>query len=57
MEEEAIFDEEYGWTRYTPGEPLADTTFVSENQMRGRRRSKKPLSEGLATDDDSKRPD
>jgi hypothetical protein len=55
MEEEAIFDEEHGWTRYTPGEPELDD-FAFENQMRGRRRGRKPLNEE-AVNDDSGRPD
>ena len=55
MEEEAIFDEEHGWMRYTPGEQPA---AVHTNELVSRRRGRKPLSEGLTNDDnDSGRPD
>jgi hypothetical protein len=55
MEEEAIFDEESGWTRYTPGDPSEPA--IAGNQLVNRRRGRRPANEGLATNDDSRRSD
>lgn len=57
MEEEAIFDESYGWNRYTPGQQsvVAD---VQTNELVSRRRGRRPLAEEVTRDDnDSGRSD
>lgn len=43
-EMEAEYDEQNGWSRYTPGEPAEpeDDPIVNVNHMLGRRRRKEP---------------
>ena len=57
MEAEAIYDEESGWKRYTPGEAPPSDTSESVNELVPRRRGRRPLNEGLTSYDDSRRPD
>jgi hypothetical protein len=55
MDLEAIYDEENGWTRYTPGQP---TVNASANELVSRRRGRRPSVEEVAADDnDSGRSD
>ena len=57
MEAEAIYDEENGWSRYTPGDaPISDAS-ESVNELAPRRRSRRPLNEGMTSYDDNRRPD
>ena len=57
MEAEAIYDEENGWRRYTPGDaPISDAS-KSVNELAPRRRGRRPLNEGMTSYDDSRRPD
>ena len=57
MEAEAIYDEENGWRRYTPGDaPISDAS-ESVNELAPRRRGRRPLNEGMTSYDDSRRPD
>ena len=54
MEAEAIYDEENGWSRYTPGDaPISDAS-ESVNELAPRRRSRRPLNEGMTSYDDSR---
>ena len=55
MEEEAIFDEEHGWTRYTPGTLSASETAAQGNELVSRRRARRVLNEEVTSDDDSGR--
>ena len=55
MDLEAIYDEENGWTRYTPGQPAVN---ASANELVSRRRGRRPSVEEIAADDnDSGRSD
>ena len=38
LEQEAEFDEQNGWTRYTPGEPQPESATPPVNELRPRRR-------------------
>lgn len=38
LEQEAEFDEQNGWTRYTPGEPQPTVPSPPVNELRPRRR-------------------
>jgi hypothetical protein len=54
MDIEAIYDEENGWTRYTPGEQPA----ARVNELVSRRRGRRPSVEEITADDhDSGRSD
>ena len=53
MELEAIYDEENGWVRYTPGEPIDEPADEPVNVMRRRGRPARKQ----VTDDDSGRSD
>ena len=53
MEAEAIYDEENGWVRYTPGEPSDEPADEPVNVMRRRGRPARKQ----VTDDDSGRSD
>lgn len=53
MEAEAIYDEENGWVRYTPGEPNDEPADEPVNVMRRRGRPARKQ----VTDDDSGRSD
>jgi hypothetical protein len=54
MDEEAIYDEEHGWTRYTPGQ----SAETPSNELIARRRGRRPMTEDTARDDnDSGRSD
>lgn len=55
MEEEAIFDEEHGWTRYTPGTLSAFDATAQKNELVSRRRRGRPPNEEVTDDDDSGR--
>ena len=57
MEAEAIYDEENGWSRYTPGEAPVSDVLESVNALAPRRRGRRTLNEGLTSYDDSRRPD
>jgi hypothetical protein len=54
MEAEAIYDEESGWKRYTPGEPPPLDVSEPVNELVPRRRGRRPLNEGIASYDDSR---
>lgn len=54
MDAEAIYDEENGWTRYTPGEQLTPQANELVSRRRGRRTS---VEEIAADDNDSGRSD
>jgi len=54
MEAEAIYDEESGWKRYTPGEPPLSDMSEPVNELAPRRRGRRPLNEGIASYDDSR---
>jgi len=54
MEAEAIYDEESGWKRYTPGEAPFSDTSEPVNELAPRRRGRRPLNEGIASYDDSR---
>jgi len=45
MEQEAIYDESNGWTRYDPETPSSDAVF-SANELAVKRRGRKPAVEG-----------
>jgi hypothetical protein len=57
MEEEAIFDEEHGWERYTPGTLSASNATAQKNDLVSRRRRGRPPNEEVTSDDDSGRSD
>ena len=54
MDAEAIYDEENGWTRYTPGEQPTPQANELVSRRRGRRTS---VEEIAADDNDSGRSD
>jgi hypothetical protein len=54
MEAEAIYDEESGWKRYTPGEAPPSDMSEPVNELAPRRRGRRPLNEGIASYDDSR---
>jgi hypothetical protein len=55
MEAEAIFDEEHGWTRYTPGTLASSDMTAQNNELVSRRRRGRPPNEEVTSDDDSGR--
>jgi hypothetical protein len=57
MEAEAIYDEENGWSRYTPGEAPSSDASESVNELAPRRRGRRPLNEGMTSYDNSRGPD
>jgi len=53
-EAEAIYDETHGWSRYTPGETPSSDLSEPVNELVPRRRGRRPLNEGITSNDDSR---